>query len=151
MNISFQDEERTIPSKLKIIDWQLVSVRNSPIYDISILLYICASVEDLDNLRELLHHYYNSLYNFIKELGSDPEKLFPYDVFLNHWRRYNLFGFMLVPIMMKFLYCENSDINSENATNVDEYSNWLVETKIEDREYKERIIGLCRRFFSSDI
>lgn len=133
---------------MAIVDWQLVSVLNSPVYDVAMLLYVCASVEDLENIEDLLKTYYTSFQRFMKELGSDPDRIFPHTIFQSHWKRYSIFGFMLVPIMMKFLYIKEEDIQSVDAIINKETNNWLTECIIQDEVYENRIIGLFKRFFS---
>lgn len=105
----------------------------------------------MEKLKELLDIYYNALSEFIRELGSDPDILFPYEDFLNHWRRYRLLAFMTVPLIMKFLYCQNEDVKYENATNLDEFVAWIINVKIEDKDYEDRLIGICQRFLNDNI
>lgn len=125
--------------------------QNSPVYDLSFILYTCGAVEDLENLKQLLDIYYETLSSFSKQLGSNLDKLFSYETFLNHWRRYSIFGFSLIPLMMKLLYCRNEDIKTDEATNVGEFTSWVVETEIDDIEYEDRIIGTCRTFLYDNI
>lgn len=113
------------------------------------LLYLCGSLTDLSNIEDLLNTYYHSLYNFMKQLGSDPDKIFPYKVFERHWKKYSLMGFMFVPYIMKFCFVQDDDINYQESNNIEEYVTWIRETIVRDKEYEDRVIGLCKRFFSN--
>lgn len=133
-----------------ILDWQLVSVLNSSIYDLSILLYICASVEDLEHIDDLLKTYYNSFHVFTKNLGSDPEKLFPYTVFEDHWKKFSLRGFTMVPFMMKLIYCKECDMIFEDSNDIRVYAKWIGHPILNNEEYELRLIGICKRFLCDD-
>lgn len=37
----------------------------------------------------------------MKELGSDPEKMFPYEELGNQWKKYGQFGLSMMPLMLK--------------------------------------------------
>lgn len=96
----------------------MVSVQNSPIYDLGYLFYVCATTEDLKHRRELLTCYNNKLARFMKQLGSNPETIFPYELFQLHWRRYRFLGFTIFPMLMKFLCCSDDEIKSQEAENM---------------------------------
>lgn len=146
-----QDETKIVPSKLAIIDWQLVSVLNSPIYDLSIMIYTCGSPDDLKNLKKHLDVYYDSLSSFMRELGSNPDILFPYELFLDHWRIFSLIGFMIAPMIMKLSYCRHDEVKMDGASNPDEYSQWILDKKIDDKEHAERILAISRTFLSANV
>lgn len=55
-------------------------------------------------------------------------------------------GFMLVPFVMKFLYCQDTEIIYPESNDIEEYASWVRETIIRDKEYEDRIIGLCKIF-----
>lgn len=65
-----------------ILDFQLARCSN-PIMDLSFLVYACT----LKSFREqyfddILKTYHSELSNAIKSLGSDPEKIYPWDLFM---------------------------------------------------------------------
>lgn len=81
----------------------------------------------------------------MKELGSDPDEVFPYETFLEHWKKYSLFGFSIAPMSMKMLFADDSDLPKEVKTVSDTYQ-WIIDIDIEKKGYADRIIGICRRF-----
>ncbi|XP_021936590.1 uncharacterized protein LOC110838079 [Zootermopsis nevadensis] len=72
------------PTGVILLDFQL-SRYSSPVLDLS---YFIASCTDhalrCEHYDLLLARYYDSLARFIRLLGSDPQKLFPQDVFQNN-------------------------------------------------------------------
>ncbi|KAF2904584.1 hypothetical protein ILUMI_01582 [Ignelater luminosus] len=53
---------------------------------------ICSSKEVLDKFLEF---YHAKLCDFVSELGSDPEKLFPYQILKEHWKKYSKYGLIM--------------------------------------------------------
>lgn len=65
-----------------MIDFQLARYA-SPIIDLSFLIYSCTLKSFRDQyFNEMLKMYHLELSNTIKLLGSDPEKLYPWDLFM---------------------------------------------------------------------
>lgn len=80
------------PTDAKIIDFQL-SRCASPVLDLSFIIYACTSQElRLKHYDELLKYYYQVLSTQIREMGSDPDKVYSWDVFMNEIKRYSYFG-----------------------------------------------------------
>lgn len=70
-----------------MLDFQL-SRCASPIIDLSFLIYACTLKSFRDQyFDELLKMYHSELSNAIKLLGSDPEKLYPWDLFMKEVKR----------------------------------------------------------------
>lgn len=66
---------------------------STPIHDLSFLFYTSASEEELPNLNSYLETYYKSFCHFASLLGSNPEKLYPFEVLKQEWLEYGLLGF----------------------------------------------------------
>lgn len=77
--------QRDLPGKGKqvmMLDFQLARSA-SPVPDISFLFYSCTDKELRDrHYEELLKIYHDELKVCISRLGSDPEKLYSWDVFM---------------------------------------------------------------------
>ncbi|KAK5642404.1 hypothetical protein RI129_008571 [Pyrocoelia pectoralis] len=85
-------DEPNIPTELCMIDWQL-SRLGSPALDILFFILMCSEKE----LREryytnLIQEYYQSLSMFLRQLGSEPQMLLPYEILLNHLKKFAGFG-----------------------------------------------------------
>lgn len=76
----------------KIIDFQLTRCA-SPVLDISFVIYACTTKELRDeHYEELLKEYHQELSKRIKDLGSDPEKMYSWDTFKGEMKKYSYFG-----------------------------------------------------------
>lgn len=65
-----------------MLDFQLARCV-SPICDLSFLIYSCTQKPFRDQYYDdLLKVYHTELSSAIKSLGSDPEKVYPWDIFL---------------------------------------------------------------------
>lgn len=65
-----------------MLDFQLARCA-SPILDLSFLIYSCTEKSFRDQyFDDMLKSYYSELNNVIKLLGSDPDKIYPWDLFM---------------------------------------------------------------------
>lgn len=65
-----------------ILDFQLARCA-SPITDLSLLVYSCTQKSFRDQYYDdILKMYYSELSSAIKSLGSEPEKIYPWDLFM---------------------------------------------------------------------
>lgn len=90
--------------KAKIIDFQL-SRFGSPVLDLVYFIY--NSTDQILRLKyydDLLSYYYKILSTHIKGMGSCPEKIYSWDVFMDEVKRYSLFGlgssFEMTPLIV---------------------------------------------------
>ncbi|KOB70161.1 putative Juvenile hormone-inducible protein, partial [Operophtera brumata] len=90
-NFLFKYDDAT-PIDAKIIDFQL-SRCASPVLDISFMIYACTTQDLRDrHYNELLKYYYDVLSTQIREMGSDPDKVYSWDLFMSEIKRYSYFG-----------------------------------------------------------
>lgn len=92
-----------------LVDWQGVA-NASPLHDIGGLFLQVASKETLDNFNYYLRFYHENLSKCIKELGSDPEILYPYDVLEKEWVKYGLYFFGIAIMSVKVMLCEKENV-----------------------------------------
>ncbi|CAH0598422.1 unnamed protein product [Chrysodeixis includens] len=80
------------PVDAKIIDFQLARCA-TPVLDISFMIYACTS-QDLreKHYEDLLKLYHEVLSTQIRELGSDPDKVYSWDTFMAEIKKYSFFG-----------------------------------------------------------
>lgn len=79
--MTYEDGEggHRVPKIVKVIDYQL-SRYASPAIDLSFFFYSCTSQELREmHYDELLKVYHNNLSELLKDLGSDPTELFPFE------------------------------------------------------------------------
>lgn len=77
--------------------------------DFAYFFYTCAPKSLLDQIDKFLEIYHESLSSFMKELGSDPEKIFPLSDLKEHWRKYSLFGMVMANTLLRFLLREEDE------------------------------------------
>ncbi|XP_049787987.1 uncharacterized protein LOC126191227 [Schistocerca cancellata] len=80
---------------LRIIDFQMSRWAN-PVCDLSFFLYSSTSKEVRDsNISNLLKTYHHSLSEMIQDLGSDPQVVYPYEIFEAEVKQFSAFGFIM--------------------------------------------------------
>lgn len=127
------------------LDWQ-ASRLVSPVYDLSYFIFTCCPPEVLQDFDDLNRIYYESFSNFSKELGSDPEKVFPYEELGNQWKKYGKFGLIMMPIILKVCLSEQDEVKdlaemAENGTEIEDGFSYTVKN-IE--EYERRSLAVMR-------
>ncbi|CAB3226318.1 unnamed protein product [Arctia plantaginis] len=80
------------PIDAKMVDFQMLRF-GTPVLDLSVMIYTCTDQELRDkNYDELLHFYHDTLSSQIEDLGSDPQKIYPWPVFMEEIKKYSYFG-----------------------------------------------------------
>ncbi|XP_072397681.1 uncharacterized protein [Diabrotica undecimpunctata] len=148
MLFQYKDNDTTTPLHMVLIDFQAAGL-HSPIIDLSYFLYINLSSSDFPNLKDFVEYYYTELRLFLKELGSDADKLFPRSTLEQHLKTYLPSGFLLTLTFLELFYLEND----ETPTLIDEESNeflgsFIKDVKIKSRgQYLNRLVALVNSFF----
>ncbi|XP_048007041.1 uncharacterized protein LOC125242314 isoform X2 [Leguminivora glycinivorella] len=80
------------PVDAMMIDFQLTRCA-SPVLDTSFVIYGCTT-EDMreKHYDELLKYYYEVLSNQIRAYGSDPDKVYSWDIYMEEVKKYSFFG-----------------------------------------------------------
>ncbi|KAJ8963391.1 hypothetical protein NQ318_018869 [Aromia moschata] len=105
--------------------------------------------EGLEHFEELLVTYYNSFSDFLKSLGGDPEKLFPFSALRVHWRKYSLFGLISALSILRFMVCDKED--APELADLAEGQNMgdFLYVNLKNRDlYYERLRPVVRHYFS---
>lgn len=80
------------PVDAKIIDFQVTRCA-TPVLDVAFVFYACTTQDlRLKHYDELLKFYHDVLSKQILEMDSDPEKLYPWAVFMKEVKKYSFFG-----------------------------------------------------------
>lgn len=130
--------EPHIPTELCLLDWQLTRL-GSPALDILFFIFICTEKELRDNhYNRLIEEYYESLAIFLRQLGSDPQILFPYEILLEHLKKLAPFGLYNAIWIVSLNTREICDIpDLSNIKNEDLYVQFL--SVVPKRGYVERV------------
>ncbi|KAK4884263.1 hypothetical protein RN001_000534 [Aquatica leii] len=122
-NIPFKYSDLTEtknPSELCFIDWQLAQL-GSPVLDLTTFLFLSTNKEFRDiYYDDVIKEYYNSFSGFLKELGSDPEELFPFSVLQEHLKTFSVFAFFRVIQALHLLLSDKENIPDFKDTDFDD-------------------------------
>lgn len=138
---------------MMLVDWQVVR-QASPVYDIAYFFYTIATKEALSKWRTYLNIYYQELSERIKELGSNPDKLYPQEIFEEEWKRYSNYGFAMAFIILKvMLYSKEETPNFEKlgTETILENPELMFPTMKNDEEYMNRLRILAEHFIENDL
>ncbi|KAK5645908.1 hypothetical protein RI129_004372 [Pyrocoelia pectoralis] len=132
----------TIPEECCIIDTQISRIA-SPALDILFFMFVNTDKElRSSHYDELIEEYYKSFSIFLRELGCDPETLFPFTVLQSHLRKFAPIGFgfatWLVAINLK---------KTTEAPGKDELSEESLLKNfatVNDRRYFERVKDVAK-------
>ena len=118
-NIFFKDTNSGI--KAMLIDFALISY-GSPTIDLSTFIYLSVSKENRrTRFSEIFDAYYDSLFHYLHDSGFTGLQEFSKKRFLDDYKRYALFGYMIasffLPIMMGV---EVDDIEFMNSLSEEE-------------------------------
>ncbi|KAI4466539.1 hypothetical protein MML48_2g00015975 [Holotrichia oblita] len=109
-NMQFKyDEQTKKPVDLRLVDFQIAR-ETLPVMDLSYFFY-CSAItqENLDKLDFYLDYYYENLKDFVKKLGSNVDKIYPYDTFKDDWRRFCKFGIMMSICVSRIVLAETGE------------------------------------------
>jgi thiamine kinase-like enzyme len=106
----YEDNNKTKLSDVCFLDFQLSRLA-SPVYDLSYFLFTCLSEDDIPNFDEIVNVYYESLSEFLRKLGSDPDKMFPFEELQKQWKRFSLFGLTMLPAIIKICLSDSDEVN----------------------------------------
>ncbi|XP_055296576.1 uncharacterized protein LOC129565584 [Sitodiplosis mosellana] len=131
-NLMFRYDENGKPIEICLLDLQ-VSRYSSPIIDIVYFIFCCTTKELRDaHYDDFLKAYHESLSAHIRRLGSDPEKLFPFAVMLEHFRKYAKFGLVLSTVLLPMITTDRG-----NGLDLDELAVKFEKNKENNFENKE--------------
>jgi hypothetical protein len=103
---NFQDKQAV---DVCFLDFQFSRLA-SPIYDLSYFLFACMSKEDAARFDQYKKLYYDTLYEFLEQLGSDPKKLFPEDKYDEQWSTFAKYGLRMMFSVIRNCLAEPEDV-----------------------------------------
>uniref|UniRef100_A0A182VRI2 CHK kinase-like domain-containing protein n=1 Tax=Anopheles minimus TaxID=112268 RepID=A0A182VRI2_9DIPT len=95
---------------MRMIDFQLARY-SSPVLDISFFVYSCTSQELREaHYQDLLDAYYGGLAEMLRDLGSNPDVVFPYSELEKELKQYARFGCGMGIESIPFSLLDESDV-----------------------------------------
>lgn len=101
------------PTSLCFLDWQLSHV-GPPVLDIFYFMYACSDKEGREHFDEILQHYYDTLKERTRELGSNLEKLYPHSIFMEQMQKFGSYGMAIAVMLLQFLLSDGDEIPDIN-------------------------------------
>ncbi|XP_072397677.1 uncharacterized protein [Diabrotica undecimpunctata] len=149
MMFQYKGDDKTIPLRMALIDFQAVCL-HSPVIDISYFLYINISPTEVPKLKDYVEYYYTEFCSYLKQLGSDADKVFPRSIFEEHLKIYLPYGVFLTLPCLEMLYLENDDAPAIFDEETNEFLGGLAkDLKIKSRDkYLQRLVALVDNFFN---
>jgi thiamine kinase-like enzyme len=115
------EETEETPDKLCLIDFQM-SRYGSPALDLSFFLIRYYREEVGHNYQDLLRVYHDALREFVRELGSNADELYPFSILQEEMQKYSAFGMALalfsIPGTMSDTNSYISDDDSKDASDI---------------------------------
>ncbi|KAL6263305.1 hypothetical protein P5V15_006103 [Pogonomyrmex californicus] len=131
-----------------ILDFQLARCAN-PVTDLSFLIYSCTQKPFRDQYYdEILKVYHSELSSAIKSLGSDPDKIYPWDLFMKEVKEYFIVGLVFATESIPFCLLDPSQsfdldaiIKGNDAVNIaDVWTLSNIETSSGRRRLADAIV-----------
>ncbi|GJQ81313.1 hypothetical protein Trydic_g20526 [Trypoxylus dichotomus] len=141
----YDNGDTKTPLDVMLVDWQLLSPA-SPIFDVSYFFLTVASEDALGKTDIYLKLYHNELSRQIRQMGSNPDVLYPFPIFLMEWRKYCKFGFAMACLVIKAMLCSQdeafdlAELNSEDGKQLEN----LFPKFDNQKEYVKRMKNLAR-------
>nr|XP_023026413.1 uncharacterized protein LOC111514406 [Leptinotarsa decemlineata] len=139
--------DKQSPTDVLMLDWQFCSL-HSPVLDLSYFIYANSSKYEMDKFDDLMKYYHAHFSVFLRDLGSDPQKLFPFSALLNHWRKYGAFAAIWVITLLDTMICDEEDAPSpSDFSEGTGMGDLFLNLKISDEEmYKSRLVAIINHY-----
>lgn len=102
-----------------LIDWQLLR-QASPVFDISYFFYTIASEDALNNLDDYLRIYHEELSKRMRDLGSDPDILYPFKILRKEWKQHGIYGFAMAFMLVRMMLSAPDEVVSMEGMDFDD-------------------------------
>lgn len=101
----------------------------------------------MDNYSHYLKLYHDELSRRIRELGSNPDILYPYSIFEREWRHYAPYSFGRAVACIKVILRQKDEVpNLQNAVNNNGVGNFLTDIQGNEKEWIRRTKYIARHF-----
>lgn len=129
-----------------MLDFQ-VSLNQTPAVDLSAYFYLTCSSQTIEYYEELIEYYYDKFSTYVREFGSDPEKLFPLSTLRRHWLECSIYpclqAWHIIHVFMR------DKFQNEKFEDMEHPGDLLFKKdyKFADMEiYKDRIVSAIKHY-----
>ncbi|XP_020280808.1 uncharacterized protein LOC109853286 [Pseudomyrmex gracilis] len=113
-NMLFKYDKDGKPCDVRLLDFQIARYA-SPAIDILHILFTCCEPKTRKKYYDqLIRDYYDSLSEYLKSFGYDPDNLFPYDVLSQHLKKFSKYGAGIGTFMIPVLFNDGEDKSVQN-------------------------------------
>ncbi|XP_072396745.1 uncharacterized protein [Diabrotica undecimpunctata] len=149
MMFQYKGDDKTVPLRMALIDFQAVCL-HSPVIDISLFLHINIPPTEVPKLKDFVEYYYTEFCSYLKQLGSDADKVFPRSIFEEHLKIYMPYGSFVTQAFLEMAYINNDDAPAlfDEETN-EFFEGFNNDLKLKSRDkYLQRLVALVDSFFN---
>ncbi|KAI4467393.1 hypothetical protein MML48_2g00009469 [Holotrichia oblita] len=147
-------DSKEYPDDVMLLDWQMIRSA-SPALDLVYFFYTTApaSEEILKRVDIFLKIYHEELSNQIKQLGSDPDKLYPLSLLKKEWQEYAKFGFCRAFLILKAMLGGKEELPSFDDSDMTEVlkRGSLFNNVDSNHEYIRRLRNLAEHFLLKEL
>lgn len=101
----------------------------------------------MDDVDKYLKIYYKSLSDFLRQLGSDPDVLFPFEVLLEHWAKHRKFGLAMSLFVFRFMLAEEDETLCLTKEALEDGMKIVMTNQ---REHDRRLTDVLKHFVESN-
>lgn len=137
---------------MSLIDWQASRLGN-PVMDLAYFFYSSCPTTFLDHWMDYLKVYHQSLGRHLKKFDLEAEVVYPFEKFLNHWKKYGKFGLYVGFISIRIMICERDEApNFEEVKNNGgkPFEGFIFDT-VHIEEFWSRIYGIFRHLLENNL
>lgn len=132
---------------MRLIDFQLSRLA-PPVTDLLYLFCFSASKGVIDELETYLEKYYNNLSDFLKELDTDVDIVYPFKIFMGQWKDFARYGPAMILFALRFTLSEEHEAPS--LASKEEFARTIGIEKMENQEeHDRRIVNVLKKFVKS--
>lgn len=150
-NVMFKHDENDTPVDIRLLDWQICRYA-SPALDLMYFIFTASTSAFRDqHYSDLLNLYHGTLSDFLRQLGSDPEALFPRKALDDQLARFGRFGLLMATMLLPIITTKGEDVPdmdamAEKLENGADISAEIHNFKSEGTQdiYREKMAGCCR-------
>lgn len=147
-NIMFKYANSGKPIDVRFLDFQ-ISRLHSPGFELAHFLYLSAPKRVMDEIDKYLIYYHKALSDFLRQLGSDPDVLLPFEVLLKDWRKYRTFGLAMSLFCFRFMLSEEDEAVS--LTTKEDYKDKYGKEISNQEEQDKRVIDVVKHFVEQKV
>lgn len=129
---------------MRFVDFQISKVATTA-FDLSYFLTTCAPESVLDDLDNYLELYYKTTSEFLKELGSDADVVYPHRVFREQWRKHAKFGLSMALFAFRMMLSEEHEV--PKMTTKEEFARtYIIDKIVNQEEHDKRLSHVVTTF-----